>query len=150
MTAAETRGRLELPAGVYAALIAHADSDWPYEVCGLLPVRDGVAERFHPIPNAERSMTAYRMDPGSMAPIYAAIDDDDDLDLGIFHSHTHTEAFPSATDVADAAWNPHAIFVIASLQDRGHPIVRAFDIVGGRITERVLTVNSDGGQSGSR
>lgn len=143
MTAAEVRGRLEVPADVYAEMLAHAESDWPYEVCGLLPVRDGVAERFHPIRNAERSMTAYRMDPVAMAPVYAAIDDDDDVGLGIFHSHTHTEAFPSATDVADAAWNPHAVFLIASLQDRGDPELRAFDIVGQRITERVLTINGE-------
>jgi [CysO sulfur-carrier protein]-S-L-cysteine hydrolase len=150
MTAAEARGRLEVPADMYDELVTHAQSDWPYEVCGLLAGRDGVAERFHPIRNAERSMTAYRMDPQAMAPVYAAIDDDDDLELGIFHSHTHTEAFPSATDVADAAWNPHAVFLIVSLQDRDQPVLRAFDIVDGHVTERVLTVKGEPAATGGR
>ena len=150
MTRALIDGRLDIDRALYDELVAHARSDFPYEVCGLLAIRDGVCERFHPVRNAERSMTYYRMDPESMGPPYLAIDQDDDLDLGVFHSHTHSEAFPSPTDVAEAAYNPHAVFLICSLQDADAPVIRAFDIRDGRISERVFHVDGEEAPTGSR
>ncbi|HEY8339201.1 MAG TPA: M67 family metallopeptidase [Egibacteraceae bacterium] len=150
MTRAEIAGRLDASRALYDELVAYARSDFPYEVCGLLAIRDGHLERFYPVRNAERSMTAYRMDPESMGPPYLAIDQDDELDLGVFHSHPHTEAFPSATDVAEAAYNPHAVFLICSLQDPDNPVIRVFDIRDGRITERVFYVDGEEAPTGSR
>ena len=60
----------------------------------------------------------------------------------IFHSHPRTEAYPSQTDVNIAremeGWFPGG-WVICSLA--GHePVVRAFEINGGVVTELELSV----------
>jgi proteasome lid subunit RPN8/RPN11 len=138
-------GRFDLGRGTYDALVEHARSDHPFEVCGLLAGRGGAIERHYPIPNAARSMTYYSMDPKAMLHAFNAIEDDG-LDLvAIYHSHTHTEAFPSVTDV-ELAFYPDATYLIVSLQE-SRPVLRAFNIVDGRITERELFV--DGTRAGA-
>lgn len=148
MTRAEIEGRFDLDRETYEAIIEHARSDFPYEVCGLLAGRDGTVMRRYPIPNTTRSMTSYDMD--SKALLHAMNDMEDqgwDL-LAIYHSHTHTEAFPSPTDIKLAFYRD-AVYLIVSLQDE-QPVVRAFNIVGGVVTERVLTVEGEEVAAGSR
>ena len=149
MTKAEIRGTLELPGAIRDAIVAHALSDFPFETCGLLGGRDGVVTSHHLVPNAARSMTFYTMEPRALLAAMDAIDDDGEDLLGIWHSHTHTEAFPSPTDV-ELAFYPEASYVLLSLQERDAPVVRAFDIVDGRITERVVTVDGSSAPTGRR
>lgn len=115
-------------------LVAHAESDFPFEVCGLLGIEDDGTIRHFPIDNAERSMTYYVMDPKQMLKAMREIEDDE-LHLVIYHSHTHTQAYPSATDIRLAAY-PDATYAIVTLQDRDAPDIRAFRIVEGMVTER--------------
>ena len=140
MTRAHIEGRLELDQTTYDALIEHARSDFPYEVCGLLAGQDGRAVKHFRIPNAARSMTYYSMDPKAMLHAMNEIDDEDWDLLAIYHSHTHTEAFPSPTDV-QLAFYPEPVYLIISLQDADAPVIRGFGIVDGTITERELTVD---------
>lgn len=128
-----------LDAATHDALIAHARSDHPYEVCGLLAGRDGRLTRHYPIPNAARSMTFYNMDPTALLRAMRDMDDHEWDLLAIYHSHTHTEAYPSATDVR-LAFYTDAVYLIVSLQDPAAPHVRAFDIVDGSVTERSLVI----------
>lgn len=148
MTKAEIAGGLDLPREVYAALVEHARSDVPFEVCGLLAGEGGEFRKHYPILNAARSMTYYSMDPKSMLHAMNDMDDHDWDLLAIYHSHTHTEAFPSRTDVELAVY-PEAVYLIVSLQDP-EPVIRAFDIREGRITERVLTVDGEQAPVGNR
>lgn len=127
----------------HADLIEHARSDFPYEVCGLLAGKDGRLVKHYRIPNAARSMTFYNMDPQAMLAAMNEMDDNEWDVLGIYHSHTHTEAYPSATDV-ELAFYPDAVYLIVSLQDPDNPVVRAFDIVDGTVTERTLIVEDEG------
>jgi [CysO sulfur-carrier protein]-S-L-cysteine hydrolase len=152
VTRADIRGRIDLDRATYDALIEHARSDHPFEVCGLL-AHDGV-ETTRPvkhweIPNAARSMTYYSMDPKAMLAAFNEMDDADWGLLAIYHSHTHTEAFPSPTDV-QLAFYPEAVYLIVSLQDPDAPVLRAFDIVDGAITERVVHVEGVEAPVGSR
>jgi proteasome lid subunit RPN8/RPN11 len=128
----------------HAALIEHARSDFPYEVCGLLAGRDGRLAKHYRIPNAARSMTFYNMDPKAMLMAMNEMDDNEWDLLGIYHSHTHTEAYPSATDV-ELAFYADAVYLIVSLQDPERPVVRAYDIVDGVITERTVVVDGQDG-----
>lgn len=148
MTRAESQGRLDLDRPTFDAVIAHARSDVPYEVCGLLAFADGQVARHYRIPNTERSMTSYRM---AAKPLLHAMREIEDADwaLGIYHSHTHTEAFPSRTDVELAAY-PDAVYLIVSLQELEAPVVRAFEIVEGRITERTVYIDGSLAPTGSR
>jgi len=124
---------LRLPRSVFDELVAHAWSDFPYEVCGLIGLHaDGRVEVI-PVTNAERSMRYYVMDSRELLGAMQRIDDAD-LGLVIYHSHTHTRAYPSATDVRHAAY-PEALYAIVTLQDRDAPAVRAFTIRDGAIGE---------------
>lgn len=150
MTRASIEGQLQLDRATYDALVEHARSDFPFEVCGLLAIRDGRVETVYRIPNAARSMTYFTMDRDAMARPYVEIDQRDDLDLGIYHSHTHTEAFPSPTDVEQAGFNPQAIHVIVSLQDADEPAIRAFSIVDEKIAEYEVLVDGATAPAGAR
>jgi [CysO sulfur-carrier protein]-S-L-cysteine hydrolase len=140
VTRAEIDGRFDLDRATYDAIIAHARSDFPFEVCGLL-ARDGDRLAAHyPIPNAARSMTYYSMDPKAMLHAFNEMEDAEWDLAAIYHSHTHTEAFPSPTDV-QLAFYPEAVYLIVSLQDASQPVIRAFSIVHDHVTERVLHVD---------
>lgn len=142
-------GRLDLRPEHYDALIAHARSDAPFEVCGLLAGPDGAVAGDYPIPNAARSMTYYNMAPKPMLQAMRDIDDRGWQLAGIYHSHTHTEAYPSATDIELAAY-PDVAYVIISLQQPQHPVIRAFDIDDGTVTERTVTRDGEEVDPGPR
>ncbi len=125
---------LRIDRSTWDTLVAHAESDFPFEVCGLLGIEDDGSIRHFPIDNAERSMTYYVMDPKQMLRAMREIEDDE-LHLVIYHSHTHTQAYPSATDVRLAAY-PDATYAIVTLQDRDAPDIRAFRITDGEVSER--------------
>jgi len=124
---------LRLPRAVFDALVEHAWSDFPYEVCGLLGLRPDGGVEVIPVANAERSMRYYVMDSRELLRAMRRIEDDE-LGLVIYHSHTHTRAFPSATDIRHAAY-PEALYAIVTLQDHDAPAVRAFTIRDGAIGE---------------
>lgn len=140
MTRLQSRREFHLEPQMYDEMIAHARSDFPYEVCGLLAGRDNRPTVHYRIPNAARSMTFYNMEPTALLTAMNEMDDRD-LDLvGIYHSHTHTEAYPSATDI-ELAFYAEAVYLIVSLQDPDAPQLRVFDIVDGRVSERTLMVD---------
>jgi proteasome lid subunit RPN8/RPN11 len=126
-------GALRLPRAVLDELVAHAWSDFPYEVCGLMGLHPDGRVEVIPVANAERSMRYYVMDSRELLRAMRRIEDED-LGLVIYHSHTHTQAYPSATDVRHAAY-PEALYAIVTLQDRDVPDVRAFTIRDGAIGE---------------
>lgn len=148
MTRVDIDGHLELDRATFEALVEHARSDFPYEVCGLLAGENGELRAHYPIPNDARSMTFYNMEPKALLRAMNDIDDHGWDLLAIYHSHTHTEAFPSPTDI-ELAFYPEAVYLIISLQD-SEPVIRGFDIQYGEVTERVLTVDGQRATMGSR
>lgn len=129
---------LRLPQDTFDALVAHARSDFPYEVCGLLGLHPDGRVEVIPVANAERSMRYYVMDSRELLRAMRRIEDEG-LGLVIYHSHTHTQAYPSATDVRHAAY-PDALYAIVTLQDRDVPAVRAFTILDGAVGEVPVVV----------
>ena len=149
MTHAAIDGRFDLDQAAHDRIVAHARSDYPYEVCGLLAgAADAGLRKIYEIPNAARSMTYYSMEPKAMLHAFNEMDDEGWDLLAIYHSHTHTEAFPSPTDV-ELAFYPDAVYLIVSLQEDA-PVLRAFNIRDGKITERELYVEGDRAPVGSR
>lgn len=149
MTRAQGNGRFDLDQATYDALVAHARSDFPYEVCGLLAGKDGRVVSHMPVPNAARSMTYYEMDSRELLKAFNEMDDADLDLLAIYHSHTHTEAFPSPTDV-ELAFYPEAVYLIVSLQHADEPVVRGFEIVDGHVAERAVHVDGEGATAAAR
>jgi proteasome lid subunit RPN8/RPN11 len=130
-----------IDAVTWDAMVEHAWSDFPYEVCGLLGVEpDGTLHHWR-ITNDERSMTYYVMNPRELLRAIRDIEDNE-WEMVIYHSHTHTHAYPSETDIRLAAY-PEATYAIVTLQDHDRPDIRAFRIVDGEVDERPV-VRSDG------
>lgn len=129
---------LSISASVLQHIGAHAISCYPEEACGLLvgtSATNTVLE-FHLCTNIARSARVFTLDPLQ----HLRIDRDAEKSglevIGVMHSHTHTEAYPSATDVAEApdpAWH----YMIVTLK-RGVAEPRSFRIVNGQISEEVV------------
>ena len=120
-------------------MIAHAKADVPNECCGIIAGVDGRATKLYRAINAEASPYRYSVDPKDLLRIHKEVDANGWDFLVIYHSHTHTEAYPSPTDIRLAAW-PEAYYALVSLMDEEQPVVRAFRIVDGQVSEEDLTV----------
>jgi proteasome lid subunit RPN8/RPN11 len=118
----------------------HGLREFPNEACGLLAGRDGEPVRFFAMKNLDASPVSYRLDPKEQLHVFDAMDDEGLDLLGIFHTHTHSEAYPSETDTK-LAFYPDAYYLVMSLSDREHPVLRAFRILEGEITEEELKVS---------
>lgn len=104
---------LVVPAEVVAALKAHAEAERPNEACGLLALRDGVAERYLPGRNAAASPYRFELetDPESWFL------EDEGYELAVFHSHLTSPPRPSRTDVENIGlWEgrPYLILCVES------------------------------------
>ena len=101
-----------VPAEVREALAAHARAALPNEMCGLLLLRDGVAERFEPARNTLASPYRFEME---IDPELWFVEDEG-YTLAVVHSHPSTEPKPSPTDVANIGlWKgrPYLIYSVA-------------------------------------
>lgn len=129
---------LSITASVLEQIGEHAISCYPEEACGLLVGTNATNTvlEFHPCTNIARSARVYTLDPGQHLRIDRDAEDRGLEVIGVMHSHTHTEAYPSATDVAEApdpAWH----YMIVTLK-RGVAEPRSFRIVGGQVSEEVV------------
>jgi proteasome lid subunit RPN8/RPN11 len=101
-----------IPAEVRRALVEHSLAEQPNEACGLVLVRDGVAERYEPGRNAASS--PYRFELEVEPELWFA--EDDGYELAVFHSHISSPPRPSRTDVENIGlWEgrPYLIYCIA-------------------------------------
>lgn len=140
---------LELTADVHDAMVAHAVRGLPAEACGLFggsyaaPGEPARITRFWPMTNTAASTQLYVLDGQEQLDVERQADEAGLAVLGVMHSHTHTTAYPSPTDVADAArFDPFGAwwFVIVSLK-HAEPSVRAFRIHDG-ISETAIRVGN--------
>jgi [CysO sulfur-carrier protein]-S-L-cysteine hydrolase len=120
-------------------IVDHGLRAFPNECCGLVAASDGVPVRVYAMKNLDASPVSYRLDPKEQLQVFDEMDAEG-LDLwGIYHSHTHSEAYPSETDKR-LAFYPDAYYLLLSLSDRENPVLRAFRIVDGEVTEEELTI----------
>jgi proteasome lid subunit RPN8/RPN11 len=126
-----------IPRAFVDEMIQHAMAGRPNEACGMVAGIGNRATKVYPATNAEKSPVRYLMEPRDQLRIMREMEDRGWDLLGIFHSHTHTAAYPSQTDVS-LAYYPDALYILVSLQDEDHPVVRAFHIVDGRIWEEPI------------
>jgi [CysO sulfur-carrier protein]-S-L-cysteine hydrolase len=83
-----------IPAEIRAELVAHAADEAPNECCGLIVLRDGVAERYVRGVNALASPYRYELE---IDPAVWFLEDEG-CELAVFHSHPETAPIPSRTD----------------------------------------------------
>lgn len=130
---------IEITQSHHDEIVAHAREDYPNECCGLLFGRDSRAERLMRMENVEHSPLNYRVDSQKLLEAFQAMEEVG-LDLvGIYHSHTHSPAEPSRTDIALAGY-PDAHYLIVSLADQEHPVLRAFLIEKGVVAEQPIRI----------
>ena len=130
---------VELRSDQMEQIIAHGRREAPDEAGGLLAGRGTRIEHVYAMKNVERSPVAYRLDPEEQYRVFMEIETAGWELEGIYHSHPKSEAYPSPTDV-ELAYYPEAVYLIVSLIDVAHPIVRAFRIKEGTVTEEPVTV----------
>ena len=102
-----------IPAEVRSALVEHAEAESPNEACGLIALRDGVAERYLPGENLDASPYRFRLKPGSPEDVYL---EDEGYELALFHSHIEAPPRPSRTDIELSDVWPDRAWVILSLR----------------------------------
>ena len=122
-----------IPAEVREALRAHSQSEAPNEACGLLLLKDGLAERY--LPGRNEAASPYRFQLAFDDPEVWYLEDEG-YELAVFHSHLSSPARPSRTDVENIGlWDgkPYVIYSLARDE------LAAFRIEGGRIDELPLS-----------
>ena len=118
-------------AQVRRELEEHARAEEPNEACGLIALRDGVAERYIAATNAAASPYRFQLET---APEHWFLEDEG-YELAVFHSHLSSPPRPSRTDVENIGLWEGRPYVILSVREGD---LAAFTIEGGRIAELEL------------
>jgi proteasome lid subunit RPN8/RPN11 len=129
----------ELDGVFFKEIVEQGLREFPNECCGLIAAEDGAPVKVFPMRNADASPVTYRLDGKEQLRVFDEMDERGWDLWGIYHSHTHSEAYPSETDVK-LAFYPEARYLLMSLADRANPVLRAFRIDEGGVTEEELTI----------
>ena len=117
---------------IRAELRAHAEDEAPNEACGLVVLKDGVAERYVRGRNAAESPYRFELE---VAPETWFLEDEG-LELAVFHSHLSSPPRPSRTDVENIGLWEGKPYLIFSL---GSDTLAGWRIEGGRIDALPVT-----------
>ena len=101
-----------IPAEVRAELRVHAEAEAPNEACGLVVLRDGIAERYVAGRNAADSPYRFELE----VPPETWFLEDDGYQLAVFHSHLASPPRPSRTDVENIGLWQGKPYLIYSLR----------------------------------
>jgi [CysO sulfur-carrier protein]-S-L-cysteine hydrolase len=121
-----------IPAAIRAELEAHARAEEPNEACGLLALKDGVAERYIPARNAAASPYRFELETDPQNWFL----EDEGYVLAVFHSHISSQPRPSRTDVENIGLWQGRPYLILSL---GTGELAAWRIADGQISPLELT-----------
>jgi proteasome lid subunit RPN8/RPN11 len=121
-----------IPPQVRSALVEHAEAERPNEACGLIVLRDGVAERYVAGENAAAS--PYRFELKTKPEVWFL--EDEGYELAVFHSHLASPPQPSRTDVENIGLWEGRPYVILNLHTGD---LAAWTIVDGRFEQRELS-----------
>lgn len=124
---------------VYDEMVAHALEERPFECCGLLAGTGGAVTHGYRAKNgADLFGIRYEIDSREYLRIDREIDDADLDLLGVYHSHPFTRALPSPTDMGQAMEG--LVYVIVSLTDFLAPVVKAFTVADGQVSEQPVEI----------
>lgn len=123
----------------YNQILAHLQEEYPLEACGILAGTAGEIIHVYPIENRLHSPAVYEMEPQQQLAAMLEIEDNGWEMTAVYHSHPHGPETPSATDIAQAYY-PDVIQLIVSLRQRSQPVMRAFMIGNGRVSEIEIVV----------
>jgi proteasome lid subunit RPN8/RPN11 len=101
-----------VPDATRQALEEHAREEAPNEACGVLVLRNGVAERY--VPGVNEAASPYRFELRLPDPEVWFLEDEG-YELAVFHSHLSSPPRPSRTDVENVGlWEgrPYLIYTV--------------------------------------
>jgi proteasome lid subunit RPN8/RPN11 len=97
-----------IPTAIREELRAHAVEEAPNECCGVIVLRDGVADRYLRGRNTLASPYRYELE---IDPSVWFLEDEG-YELAVFHSHPETQPIPSRTDRERAGLWAGRVFLI--------------------------------------
>jgi proteasome lid subunit RPN8/RPN11 len=112
-----------IPPAVRDELHAHAAEEAPNECCGVIVLRDGVAERYVRGRNTLASPYRYELE---VDPALWFLEDEG-YELAVFHSHPETAPIPSRTDrELSGLWSgrPFLIYGLKAMELRAWRVSR--------------------------
>ncbi|MFB9759827.1 M67 family metallopeptidase [Ectobacillus funiculus] len=113
---------------MWKEMIHHCKKELPYEACGLLTGKNGIAKTIWQMKNIDQSPVSFSMDLEQIRRVFETISKTDESLLGIYHSHPTDKAYPSAGDIANSNY-PDVGNLIISFSNN-IPVVKCFQIIG--------------------
>ena len=132
-----SRAEFTLPAAMRDEIVAHARAEAPRECCGVILGRNGQMQELRRLTNTYPGNDFYEPEAGELYRLVLENDESGTEIAAIYHSHPVSRAYPSTRDVEYAGW-PDSVYLICSLENPDAPVIRAFRIVDGEITELPL------------
>lgn len=127
------RGPVVIPAAVRSTLVEHAETERPNEACGLIALRDGVAERYIGGRNVSSSPYRFELEVDPEALFL----EDEGYVLAVFHSHLDSPPEPSRADVENVGLWEGRPYVILDVRTRE---LGVWQIDGGRLAPLELSI----------
>jgi proteasome lid subunit RPN8/RPN11 len=119
-------------------IVAHARAETPAECCGMLVGSGTSIDKAVRARNIAARPTRFLIDPQDHIDARRAARDDGLEVVGFYHSHPRSPAWPSPTDVTEAAY-PDSVHLIVSLEG-GAAEARLFRIAHGSAIELPLVL----------
>ena len=132
---------LVIPSSIYRELLDQAREQAPIEACGILGGRGDRVEVFHPMTNTDHSADHFLMAPAEQFKVVKSLRAAGQRALAIHHSHPASPSRPSAEDIR-LALTPDVLYTILSLQGPANPVLKAFAICEGVVTEHPLAIEA--------
>ncbi len=129
---------MQISPHLLALVVEHAVRDAPNECCGVVAVRDGVAEAVHPLENVAASPLRFEVDGLALHHLLTEIEDGGAHLGAIYHSHTRSAPYPSQTDINFAAGWPGTEWLIVGTSGP-EPKLHSYLIDSGEVSEVALT-----------
>jgi proteasome lid subunit RPN8/RPN11 len=125
---------------VLEKIIAHAKADLPNEACGYLAGNDNTITLSYQLTNIDHSPEHFSFDPAEQFKTVKDVRNKGLQIIANYHSHPETPARPSQEDIR-LAYDPAIFYFIISLA-QNEPVVKAFRIVNGAVTNEELTITN--------
>lgn len=125
---------LEIPNIIFKQMMSQIKAEAPIEACGILAGSDNRVKKLYKMTNVERRNDHFMMEPKEQFKVVKDIRRSGLEMLAIYHSHPETPARPSAED-RRLALTPNLTYIIISLQNGDHPIVKGFLMENENVTK---------------
>lgn len=135
-----THEEIQIPRRLTNQLLHLAQLSPDYEICGLIGGKDGIPCSCYPVQNvASQPEQRFLLNGAQQVNAMRIMREQGEELVAIYHSHPNAPAFPSSTDLAQAAY-PDVLYLIISLNTKGILEMRGFKICQHQTIEMPLVM----------